>query len=447
MEARPLPPHPSLEQYKKQAKNLLKACISPDPRVIHEWITHCVETYADEESEMQARLRGVGLTQELRDTAQREEVARIHRRIAESKLVKPNPTLADAQFVVARLHGFDCWRKFAKQVQAFQQRDSQAARFEAAADAIVSGDIQALRNLLRKDPQLIFARSQRAHNAPLLHYVAANGIENFRQKTPKNIVSIAKLLLEAGAEVNSESKAYGGSCTVLGLAATSIHPERAGVQEALLQILIDHGADLNRPGSGGNGHSIIEACLWNGRGRAAAFLASRGASLNLETAAGTGRIDEVKSCFSGDLKLKSPAKKEQLQRGFLWACEFGYQDIVEFLLDHGADLRDQAGTGQAALHMAVIGGSLRIVNLLLKRGAPLEELNVYGATALGQASWSFVNGDPHIDYMPIFQALLSAGAEIEDGWHAWLEQQTMRTKIERPRTDGHSGPKRHTRKR
>ncbi len=31
MEARPLPPCPNLEQYKKQAKDLLKACASAGP--------------------------------------------------------------------------------------------------------------------------------------------------------------------------------------------------------------------------------------------------------------------------------------------------------------------------------------------------------------------------------------------------------------------------------
>jgi hypothetical protein len=65
-------------------------------------------------------------------------------------------------------------------------------------------------------------RSQRTHQAPLLHYVAANGIKDFRQKTPRGIVEIANLLLEAGADVNAESNAYGGGCTALGLVATSV---------------------------------------------------------------------------------------------------------------------------------------------------------------------------------------------------------------------------------
>ncbi len=433
MDVRPLPPRPSLEQYKKQAKNLLKACLSTEPGVMHEWVAHWVGTYADGDAKVQARLRGVALTRQLRDAAERQEIARIQSRIAESKLVKPDTRLADAQLFIARLHGFDSWPRFARQVEGLQRPNSQDARFEAAADAIVSGDIQTLEQLLHQDPELISARSQRTHNAPLLHYVAANGVEVFRQKTPKNIVDVANLLLKAGAEVNAESNAYGGGCTALGLAATSVHPERAGVQEALLQILIDHGAEIDKPGAGGKGHTTVSGCLWNGRGRAAAFLASRGGQLNLEAAAGTGRIDQVRSFFSEDGTLKWFVKKDQLQRGFLWACEYGYEEVVEFLLDHGADLRDQAGTGQAAIHWAVSGGKLSILNLLLKHGAPLEELNAYGGTALGQAGWSFVNGDPQVDYLPIFETLLGAGAKFRNGWLEWLDQQNMRPATERCR--------------
>ena len=147
--------------------------------------------------------------------------------------------------------------------------------------------------------------------------------------------------MEAGADVNAEPNAYGGGCTALGLAATSFHPERAGVQEALRQILLDYGAVMDEPGVGGNGYTAVESCLWNGRGRAAAFLAARGAQLNLETAAGTGRKDVAASFFSEDGKLKPSATKAQMQRGFLWACEYGCPEVVEFLLEHGADLGDR----------------------------------------------------------------------------------------------------------
>ena len=426
MEARPLPPRPNLEQYKRQARDLLRACTSADPQAIHAWAGQWFEACADQYVETEARLRGVVVTQPLRESIEREEVNRIEKNIRASKLAKPDAKLADAQFFVARGHGFESWPKFARQVQALQRGNSGDARFEAAADAVVSGDIRTMERLLHDDPQLIRARSRRTHNAPLLHYVAANGVENFRQKTPKNIAEIAKLLLDAGATVNDESSAYGGA-TALGLVATSIHPEHAGVQEQLMQILLEHGAATDRPGAAGNRRTVVEGCLWNGRGKAARFLASRGARLDLETAAGVGRLDVVQGYFNESGALKPDVTLEKLQRGFLWACEYGHNHVADFLLTRGANLRDQAETGETALHWAVVGGQLSTIQLLLERGAPLEELNAYGGTALGQAGWSLFNGNPEIDYVPIFETLLGGGARIEDGWLAWLERQESRS--------------------
>jgi ankyrin repeat protein len=435
MQSRPFPAHPSLEQYRKQAKDLLKACTSGEPDSIREWVRRWVESYADQEAETQASLRAIILTKRLRETTEREEIARVEKIIRESNLTKPAPRLADAQFFVARAHGFESWPRFSKHLQALERRQSPDARFEAAADAIVSGDIRTLEKILAEDPGLVTARSQRAHNATLLHYVAANGVENFRQKTPRNIVEITRLLLDAGADVDAGSNAYGygGGSTALGMAATSFHPLRAGLQESLMQILLERGADMDRPGVAGNGHTAVEGCLWNGRGKAAAFLASRGARLNLETAAGTGRMDVVVPFFFEDGRLRPSATPTQLQRGFLWACEYGFDDVVEFLLERGADLRDQAGTGEAALHWAVVACNLPMVRLLLKHGAPLEELNAYGGTALGQAGWSFDHGAIESDYIPIFEVLLAAGSKIEDGWFEWLEHKCVRPAADRLR--------------
>jgi len=176
---------------------------------------------------------------------------------------------------------------------------------------------------------------------------------------------------------------------------------------------------MESPGGAGNGQSAILGGLTNGRGTAAALLAARGARLNLETAAGAGRMDEVRSFFTEDGKLKPAATKWDLQRGFLWDCEYGHKEIVQFLLDRGADLRGPTETSETALHWAVVGCQLPVVLLLLQRGAPLEELNGCGGTALGQAGWSYEN-TPDVDFYPVFQALLAAGAKIEGGWLQWL---------------------------
>ena len=55
------------------------------------------------------------------------------------------------------------------------------ARFERAVDAVVAGDVGTLRSLLREDGGLIRQRSTRDHQATLLIYVGANGVEGFRQ--------------------------------------------------------------------------------------------------------------------------------------------------------------------------------------------------------------------------------------------------------------------------
>lgn len=112
---------------------------------------------------------------------------------------------------------------------------------------------------------------------------------NFRSESnvnfPNRLLAVAvltKILLKAGADVDAEADVYGGGATTLGLAATSIHPFRAGVQNPLLQILLDHGADIEHEISGGNRQNAVTGALANGRGDAAVFLADRGARLDLK---------------------------------------------------------------------------------------------------------------------------------------------------------------------
>src|SRR6202046_1749306 len=203
-DAIPLPPRPSLERYKKLAKELVKACKSGKPHALRDWSEEWVETLVE--------LSSLKITRQLPVSIQRwiDEVEEFGKR----KLLGGEPgdrkcALADAQFVIARSQGFESWPKFAKQLEALARKNTSASRFEAAADAIVSGDVATLKRLLREEPGLIRARSTREHSATLLHYVSANGIEGYRQKTPKNIVEIAEMLLKAGAEVDAIADVYG----------------------------------------------------------------------------------------------------------------------------------------------------------------------------------------------------------------------------------------------
>ena len=184
------------------------------------------------------------------------------------------------------------WPKFARHIEDLQLVNTAVSAFETAADAIVAGDLATLERLLRDDPSVVHARSTREHRSTLLHYVAANGVENYRQKTPANIVQIAEAILKAGAEVDAVADMYGGNATTLGLAATSINPLKAGVQNALIDVLLDHGADIG-PSGAGQSVSIVPDPRERSR-RGAVHLAMRGAPLDLESASGVGRLDLVR---------------------------------------------------------------------------------------------------------------------------------------------------------
>lgn len=310
-----------------------------------------------------------------------------------------HPTLTKAQFALARTYGFESWPKFAGHLRDLA-RNSPVSRFEAAADAIANGDAPTLRALLQADPSLVRARSTRRHQATLLNYVAANGVENYRQKTPPNIVELAAILLAAGADVNAPADVYGGGCATLELVATSVHPLRAGVQQELLQTLLDRGAALHKP-------TLLTSCLANGRPQAAELLAARGAPIDLPAAAGLGHLDTVRALFDS-------ATPEHRRDALLWASEYGRNSVVEFLIENGADLAAHRADGQTALHWAIVGAQLDTVKLLLRHNPPLEQQNAYRATPLGQAQWSATHGghaNPQT-YIEILAALANAGAKI-----------------------------------
>src|SRR5882672_11739202 len=173
-DALPLPVRPSLPRYKKLAKELVKACKSADEAAVHLWVGQWVRTLA--------KLVAKGSPQ--------QAIEHIPRAIAEvesfvrQKMLEGGPNgrkcaLTDAQFILVRAHGFESWPKFAKHIESLAQRSSPASKFEQAADTIVSGDIPALKKLLQENPSLVRATSAREHGATLLHYVAANGVENY----------------------------------------------------------------------------------------------------------------------------------------------------------------------------------------------------------------------------------------------------------------------------
>jgi len=396
-----LPARPRLEQYKKQAKELLRALKSGDPDAMR-WV----------------RRYYPGLPGRA-DTNDRNQVS-------DSAVRRAKLSISDGQFIIARKHQFKNWTQFEKHLEALNQKGSLVSGFEAAVDAIITGDITTLKRLLRENPELIRTRSTREHRATLLHYVGANAVEGYRQKTPKNAVKVADVLLKAGAEVDADldygpiRKGYPertGS-TTLGLVATSCHPAVAGVQISLLDLLLKYGASVEGiPG----GWNPLLAALHNGRGAAAAHLASRGARLDLEGAAGVGRLDVVKSFFNNDGGLKANATKAQMEAGLMWACEYGRASVVDFLLERGVSV-GVLPHGETGLHWAAYAGHADVVKVLLKWKAPVDlKDRHFGGSPLGWALYGWCEhplGANHAGYYEAVARLVNAGATVEREWLA-----------------------------
>jgi ankyrin repeat protein len=359
-------------------------------------------------------------------------------------LLSKDFTRQAAEEAILNMYHFKSWQDAENYVKAVQQQPAVFA-FEQAVEAIISGDTKTLLSLLQKNPELVHARSIRWHRSTLLIYVGANGVEDFRQKTPPNAVEVLKILLDAGADVNATAEMYGGGSTTFGLVATSIWPAKAGVLIPLLETLLQAGASIGKdePGS-------VVGCLANGRPEAADALVRFGAKPDLEGAAGVGKLDIVKSYFNKDGSLKDASLQDKMEKGFMWACEFGQTAVVEFLLDAGIH-PDMQVDGMAGLHWAVIGAHPDTVNLLISRGASMENMNKYGGTVLESTLWAVIHSDPvyrwpenNTDYPTIIETILKAGAKVRQGVIQWLEstdeipadkKQPIRILLEKYETD------------
>jgi ankyrin repeat protein len=428
-DAIPLPPRASREHYHNRAKSLLKASRLRHRDAVRAWARDWLEALAglhdrirEPESE---RARS---SRRLRPDEIDREVDKIERDARQSGLLSDDPnaivSLADAQLFLARLHDFTSWSRFAAHLDALAREDSRDSVFERAADAVVAGDVALLREMLRSDPTLISARSARDHNATLLHYIAANGHEGWRQKTPPNAVDVARLLLDAGAQPDALAYMYGGDATTMDMLVSSVHPHAAGVQVPLVDALVDSGAAVN--GVEDNGSPLMTALRFH-YPLAAEALARRGARVdNVITAAALGRTDLVDafvvdgSTLRPDIPLATVRwprlprdPRVHLGYALTWAATWGKRDVVELMLRKGVDPggKDDDAT---ALHFAAAYGHMDIVRLLLHYGASLETRNSYDGTVLSGTLWYAYNAPvPGVDYPAVVRELIALGARVD----------------------------------
>ena len=235
-----------------------------------------------------------------------------------------------------------------------------------------------------------------------LHMAAANGKE-----------AMVRVLIAAGAEVNSTQNRAGDSCTALHRAA---HEGKTKVAE----ILLNAGANIHAltesddAGDGDrnaltplwlaseSGHeSTVKLLLMRGAhpidvapdGRSVLWVAAGGGYLGIVRAIinrilSTPPDDEVPSCFGGGVLARSrstPSAIAELDRtgrmpgsdhramGYvsplMCAAHHGHLTVVGTLLAAGANQDCRAQDGATPLFRALCGGHLPVVEMLLRHGA------------------------------------------------------------------------------
>ena len=172
---------------------------------------------------------------------------------------------------------------------------------------------------------------------------------------------VASLLLERGALVNHASHNH---CTPLWLAAsmptyqgsTASDQDQTTAQvtgEALINLLLDKGANVNQPSARGE--------------------------TPLHAAAAFGRLATVKTLLRHKASLDAPDRFGLSALGH--AAVNGHADLVDYLLEQGAR-PDAAPGSHAPLTLAAANGHDAVVVLLRQRGATVQHADAHGRTAL-----------------------------------------------------------------
>jgi ankyrin repeat protein len=218
-----------------------------------------------------------------------------------------------------------------------------------AVEAIRSGDIDALKQALGTDRDLV--RTTIDGQRTLLH-VATDWPGHF----PNNAASVAELIA-SGADVNAT---FTGSHS-----ETPLHWAASTDDVAVLDVLLDHGANIEAPGGVIGGGTPLADAVAFGQWRAARRLVERGARTALWQAAALGLTSRVMEYFVG---VAMPAR-DDVTNAFWCACHGGQQETAEFLLEHGADLNWVGHDGFTPLDAASRSGAEGLVRWLRQRGA------------------------------------------------------------------------------
>ncbi|QYT00974.1 hypothetical protein H0G86_008031 [Trichoderma simmonsii] len=222
---------------------------------------------------------------------------------------------------------------------------------------------------------------------------AACGFSVYHSHDIGVLMKAIRLLIEHGAGVDTQGGHYGSA---LHAAASSRHPQATQV----IKLLLDNGAEIDQAGNN-DWKTALQVACYEGTIEVVRCLLGRGADVNAEggqygtplQAAAARRLDEQ----SGHRELQTKllilklligegANMNQHHGAALRTAAFEspYEEIVDLLLAHGADVNACAQDGGTALIAACrsLENDTKCVQLLLDRGADVNAWSDQYGTAL-----------------------------------------------------------------
>jgi ankyrin repeat protein len=312
-------------------------------------------------------------------------------------------TAAGARLVVARNHGFTSWASLRRHVA-----DLHAEPFARAFQALRAHDLDGLTALLQRFPEL--ARASGTNGNDLLGLASATCDER-----------LVAVLLEAGADV-AHANAHGW---------TALHQAGYSNLPHMARVLLAAGAPVDVSGRGDGGTPLAAALFW-GNAEVSAVLAEHGVvPRNLRVAAGLNDVALVEELWDspeagahrefyrphGGFPVWRPSSSvtEVRDEAMSWAARADAVDAIVALHRLGASLDANVYQG-TPLTWAAAQGRVRAVRTLLALGAAPSAVGTFGGPehGVGTTALHHAAEGGHLD---VIEVLLDGGADptIADG--------------------------------
>jgi ankyrin repeat protein len=268
--------------------------------------------------------------------------------------------------------------------------------------AAYSYDASTLTKLLTTSPQLANARDVEGRTP--MHEAGTNGA-----------VEVIRVLIEMGADVNAEdndgetpiqrasSHQHGDVCQLLaseGARVDIFTASALGWKDHVAEIL-KHDPSLAQANRGS--YLLIETVCEAGYIEIGRMLAESGATVDISTACSLGLKDQVEALLKETPSLVKTKRKMFDYEPLHCAAECGHPEIVEMLLDAGADVNGHNGWKFTPLHLAVIGARegwvtenhLKICRMLIQHGTDVKAIDDYDRSPLDLARGNIRYGKEH----------------------------------------------------